>query len=46
VPYEWKLVEFVDEEWDTEAKIAERNKQDAEYNGVDLKILIAITNNS
>jgi hypothetical protein len=46
VPCEWKTVEFVDEEWDTEAKIAERNRQDAEYNRVDLSILIRITNNS
>jgi hypothetical protein len=46
VPCEWKTVEFVDEEWDTEAKIAERNRQDAEYNGVDLKILIEMTNKS
>ena len=45
IPYEWNTVEFVDEEWDTEAKIAERNRLDAEYNGVDLKILTDITNN-
>jgi len=46
VPCEWETVEFVDEEWDTEAKIAERNRQDAEYNGVDLNILIDLTNKS
>lgn len=46
VPCEWKTVEFVDEEWDTKAKIAEKNRQDAEYNRVDLKILTEITNNS
>jgi len=39
-------VEFVDQEWDTEAKIAEINRQDAEYNGVELEILIEMTNNS
>lgn len=46
VPCEWTTVEFVDQEWDTEAKIAEINRQDAEYNGVELQILIEMTNNS
>jgi len=43
---DWKTVEFVDEEWDTEARIAEINRQDAEYNEVDLKVLTDITDNS
>jgi len=46
VPCEWTTVEFVDQEWDTEAKIAEINRQDDEYNGVELEILIEMTNNS
>jgi hypothetical protein len=36
---EWDVVEFVEEDWDTEAKILLLNKIDAEYNGITLEKL-------
>ncbi len=41
--FEWKNVEFVDEEWDTPSKIYHLNKIDADYNNIDIKKLIEIT---
>lgn len=35
--FKWEDVEFVDEEWDTDAKIHYLNKVDAEYNNISLE---------
>lgn len=43
VLYEWKNVEFVDEEWDTPFKINQLNKIDAEFNNIDIEKLIEIS---
>lgn len=37
--YDWKSVDFVEEDWDTEAKIILLNKIDADYNGLTLNKL-------
>ena len=34
---DWSSVDFVDEDWDTEAKIKMLNEQDAKYNNVSLE---------
>ena len=36
---EWNVVEFVEEDWDTDAKILLLNKLDAEFNGLTLEEL-------
>jgi hypothetical protein len=36
---EWDVVEFVEDDWDTEAKILFLNKIDAEFNGITLEKL-------
>ena len=41
--YDWKNIEFVDEEWDTQLKINQLNKIDAAYNNIDIEKLIEIT---
>lgn len=33
---EWKSIEYVDEDWDTPAKIKMLNEQDASYNDIPL----------
>lgn len=40
----WKEVEFVEEEWDTDSKIEELNKKDAEYNNMPLEELLETLN--
>lgn len=40
--YDWKNVEFVNEEWDTQLKINQLNKIDAAYNNIDIQKLIEI----
>lgn len=37
---EWKSIEFVDEDWDTNAKILFLNQQDAEYSGIAMEEII------
>jgi hypothetical protein len=39
---DWKLVEFVDQDWDTEEKIKMLNEQDAKYNNIHLDKLIEL----
>ncbi|NTE01248.1 hypothetical protein G6M26_02170 [Agrobacterium tumefaciens] len=41
--YDWKNVEFVEEEWDTKSKIKFLNKQDAAFNQITLNKIIEIT---
>ena len=36
---EWDIVEFVEDDWDTEAKILFLNEKDAIYNGITLEKL-------
>jgi len=43
IEYEWKSIEFVDEEWDTEEKIMRLNELDAEFNNVSLEKIIELT---
>ena len=43
IEYDWKDVEFVEEEWDTEDKITRLNEIDAEFNNMSLEKIIAIT---
>ena len=43
IQYDWKDVEFVEEEWDTEDKITRLNELDAEFNNMSLEKIIAIT---
>ena len=43
IEYDWKDVEFVEEEWDTEDKITRLNELDAEFNKMSLEKIIAIT---
>lgn len=40
----WKEVEFVEEEWDTDSKIEELNRKDAEYNNMPLEELLETLN--
>ncbi|MBC7474270.1 MAG: hypothetical protein H7263_08260 [Candidatus Sericytochromatia bacterium] len=37
IEYDWKEVEFVEEEWDTEDKIKRLNELDAEVNNLPLE---------
>ena len=39
---DWSLVEFVDEDWDTEAKIKMLNELDAKYNNIPLEDIAAL----
>jgi hypothetical protein len=39
----WDLMELVEEDWDTEAKIAYLNELDAKYNDLDLEFITRIT---
>jgi hypothetical protein len=41
--YDWSIVEFVEEEWDTEDKILRLNELDALYNNISLEQVIEIT---
>ncbi|MFY8020415.1 MAG: hypothetical protein ACOVP1_04430 [Bacteroidia bacterium] len=43
---EWSMVEFVDDDYDTLAKINMLNKRDASFNGMSLEKLIDLINNS
>lgn len=43
VLFEWKNVEFVNEEWDTISKIEQLNKIDAAFNNIDIEKLIDIS---
>lgn len=40
--YNWNVVEFVNEDWDTEHKINHINELDAEYNNITMKQIIDI----
>lgn len=42
--YDWENINFVENEWDTEAKINHLNKQDAEFNCISLEKIIEISN--
>ncbi len=37
---QWELVNFEDEDWDTQAKINMLNQQDAEYNNIPLASIV------
>lgn len=37
--YEWREVQFVNEEWDTAEKIDKLNKDDAEFNNIPLAVI-------
>lgn len=37
--YEWELVEFDENDWDTQSKIQHLNEKDADYNQLNVKIL-------
>ena len=39
----WKEVEFDEKDWDTPARIAHLNEQDAKYNGLELEFVKQIT---
>jgi hypothetical protein len=41
--YDWAIVEFVEEEWDTEDKILRLNELDALYNNIPLEKIIELT---
>ena len=43
IEYDWKEVEFVEEEWDTEDKISRLNELDAEFNNMSLEKIIELT---
>ena len=43
IDYDWKDVEFVEEEWDTDFKINQLNQLDAEFNNVTLAEIIKIS---
>lgn len=43
IVYDWKDVEFVEEEWDTDFKIYQLNQLDAEFNNVTLAEIIKIS---
>lgn len=43
VRYDWKAVNFVDVEWDTDAKIRKLNEDDAAFNGIPLARIIEMT---
>ena len=40
IQYDWKVVEFVEEEWDTVDKINRLNELDAEFNNVPIAEII------
>lgn len=42
VEYTWNLVNFTNEEWDTEVKIQRMNKIDAEFNNISMEKVIEI----
>jgi hypothetical protein len=39
---EWESILFIEEDWDTPAKIRMLNEQDAEYNGIPIEQLIEL----
>ena len=39
---DWKSIEFVDEDWDTEAKVKMLNEQDAEFNNIPLETVVQL----
>lgn len=41
--YDWRDVEFVEEEWDNDAEIKQWNQLDAEFNNIPLEKIIEIT---
>jgi hypothetical protein len=41
--YEWNVVEFDENDWDTPSKISHLNEQDALYNGLDIEFVKQIT---
>ena len=43
IEYSWRIVKFVNEEWDTIDKIQYLNELDAEYNDIPLEKMIEIT---
>lgn len=43
IEYDWKEVEFVEEEWDTVDKITRLNELDAEFNNMSLEKIIELT---
>ena len=43
IEYDWTVVEFVEEEWDTEDKILRLNELDALYNNISLDKIIELT---
>jgi galactitol-specific phosphotransferase system IIB component len=43
IEYDWKEVEFVEEEWDTEDKITRLNELDAEFNNIPIEKIIELT---
>ncbi len=42
--FEWENIDFVEVEWDTEAKINHLNRQDADFNDIAIEKIIEITN--
>ena len=42
IVYDWKTVDFLEEEWDTPAKIKMLNQQDAEFNNISIDTLVAL----
>lgn len=42
-PITWDLVEFVEDDWDTPAKIAYLNKLDADYNELEVDFVTGLT---
>lgn len=44
IEYDWNDIEFVEVEWDTEAKINYLNRQDADFNHVTIEKIIEISN--
>ena len=42
VVVDWKSVDFVEEDWDTEAKIRMLNEQDAEFNNIPLEKVVEL----
>jgi hypothetical protein len=39
---DWKSVSFVEDDWDTEAKIRVLNEQDAEFNNISLESVVEL----
>ncbi|MFN6074672.1 MAG: hypothetical protein ACK476_13080 [Fluviicola sp.] len=44
IEYDWIDIEFVEVEWDTQAKINLLNRQDADFNDVTIEKIIEISN--